>query len=320
MTAAVSVIVPAYNAAGFVGRAIESVLAQTMQALEIIIIDDGSTDETLSVLRGYEKASPAVRIVELARNGGVAAARNAGMAAARGDWLAVLDADDAFAPERLAELVAFGESPGADFVADDLAYYDAVAGIVTGSGMAFAPPGKPVSLREFLAHNLADGKGMDWGLLKPLFRRAAFAAGYPRYAENVSHGEDFQLVIELLLAGADFRILARPLYLYTQRHGAVSGKASGLTRTSIAYGRLSEAALSLAQDPRIAGDAALVRLLHQRAQGLRRLDDAHFISVTLHAHQFGRLMARARREPRLLVLTARQASRALGRRLSGAIG
>jgi len=315
MTATISVIIPAYNAAGFIGRAIESVLSQTMQALEIIVIDDGSTDKTGVILQGYAQAHPAVKIIELPRNGGVAAARNAGFAAARGVWLAVLDADDAFAPERLAALVAFGVSTGADFVADDIAYYDAVAKVVTGNAKVSADPDEPVSLQQFFAHNLADGKGMDWGLLKPVFRRQSLIARNIAYRDKISHGEDFQLVVDLLLSGADFRILPRPLYLYTQRRGAVSGKPSGLTRTSIAYAKLAEAASALAQDPRIACDPALVRLLTQRALGLRRLDDAHFISTTLHGRAFWRILARARKHPGLLVLTVRQAGRAVRRRL-----
>jgi succinoglycan biosynthesis protein ExoO len=315
MTASVSVIIPAYNAAGFIARAINSVLAQTSPALEIITIDDASADSTLTVLHGFAALHPTVKVIALARNGGPAAARNAGIAAARGDWLAVLDADDAFAPNRLAVLTAFAESTGADFVADDLAYYDATAGRVTSNGNVSASPEMSVSLRDFLAHNLANGESMDWGLLKPIFRREALISRSISYNETISHGEDFSLVVDLLLSGAVFRILPEPLYLYTQRWGAISGKPSGLTRTNIAYGKLSDAALSLAADPRIAGQPELVALLKQRALGLRRLDDGHFISSTLHAGQFGRLLSGVRKNPRLLALTARQAGRALARRL-----
>jgi succinoglycan biosynthesis protein ExoO len=315
MNATVSVIIPAYNAAGFIARAINSVLAQTSPAMEIITIDDCSVDNTRAVLNSFAASHPSVKVLALPRNGGPAAARNAGFAAARGDWLAVLDADDAFAPGRLAALTAFGESTGADFVADDLAFYDATAGRVTGNGNVAASPETSVSLHDFLANNLASGTSMDWGLLKPVFRRAAIISHAISYNETISHGEDFRLVVDLLLSGATFRILPEPLYLYTQRWGAVSGKPSGLTRTNIAYGKLSDAALALAADPRIAGQPELVALLKQRSVGLRRLDDGHFISSTLHAGQFGRLFARMRKNPRLLALTARQAGRALKRRL-----
>ena len=174
----VSVIIAAYNAEAFIGRAIASALAQTLPPREILVVDDCSTDGTRAVLEAAARENPMIRVIAMPRNGGPSAARNAGIAQARGDWVAVLDADDAFAPTRLATLVAFAESTGADFVADDLAFYDAVAGCVGGSGIGdnVALPDGPVSLRDYLAHNLADGRGMDWGLLKPIFRREALVA------------------------------------------------------------------------------------------------------------------------------------------------
>jgi len=74
-------------------------------------------------------------------------------------------------PKRLATLLAFARATNADFVADDLALYDAAAGRVTGSGGAAAPE-QPITLRDYFAHNLANGAGLDWGFLKPFMRRA----------------------------------------------------------------------------------------------------------------------------------------------------
>ena len=143
------------------------------------------------------------------RNGGPSVARNAAIDAASGTWLAILDADDAFASTRLAKLIPFAVETGADLVADDLAYYDAAAGCVTGRGMgdeAAASKGL-VSLRDFLAHNLASGEGLDWGLLKPIFRRSTLLEHGIRYEPDMRHGEDFRLVVELLCRGAQFRLL-----------------------------------------------------------------------------------------------------------------
>jgi succinoglycan biosynthesis protein ExoO len=315
--AGVSVIIAAYNAEAFIGRAIASALTQTLPPREILIVDDCSTDGTRAVLETAAQKNPIIKVIAMARNGGPSAARNAAIAQARGDWLAVLDADDAFAPTRLATLMVFADSTGADFVADDLAYYDAVAGCVSGSGMGVEVvlPDGPLSLRDYLAHNLADGSGLDWGLLKPLFRRGALIELGIAYDPSVTHGEDFRLVVDLLLSNAQFRILPQPLYLYTQRQGAVSGRASGMTRTTIAYRKLEDAALALARDPRIAADPAIVRLLQQRASGLGRLDDAHFISTALRAGAFGKIVLRTTRDPSFLPFMLRQIGRAMHRRL-----
>ena len=94
----ISVVIPAYNSAAQLARALDSVLAQTRPAEEILVVDDGSTDATAEVARSY---GDAVRLIAQA-NAGAAAARNAGIRAARGTWIAFLDADDEWLPDRLA--------------------------------------------------------------------------------------------------------------------------------------------------------------------------------------------------------------------------
>lgn len=93
----VSVIIPAYNAAGYLDRAVQSVLAQTYPVTEILIVDDGSRDETFE---RAEAMPPPVRAIRKA-NGGPASARNLGAREATGEWLAFLDADDAWLPGKL---------------------------------------------------------------------------------------------------------------------------------------------------------------------------------------------------------------------------
>jgi glycosyltransferase involved in cell wall biosynthesis len=103
----ISVVIPAYNAAGFVGNAIESVLAQSLQPIEILVVDDGSADDTADVVARYP--SP-VRVIRQA-NGGPAAARNHGVREATGDWIALLDADDTWLPPKLEGQAEFTGSP-----------------------------------------------------------------------------------------------------------------------------------------------------------------------------------------------------------------
>jgi glycosyltransferase involved in cell wall biosynthesis len=94
----VSVIIPTYNRAEYVTQAIDSVLAQTYEDCEIIVVDDGSTDKTREALEPYMD-----RITYIYQeNAGVSAARNTGIKAAKGDWVAFLDSDDEWLPEKLA--------------------------------------------------------------------------------------------------------------------------------------------------------------------------------------------------------------------------
>jgi glycosyltransferase involved in cell wall biosynthesis len=91
-----SVVIPTFNRANLVRRAIASVLAQTIDDFEIIVVDDGSTDDTGEVVQGF--GDPRIRLLSLTRNQGAAAARNAGIAAARGELISLLDSDDEYLP------------------------------------------------------------------------------------------------------------------------------------------------------------------------------------------------------------------------------
>lgn len=99
----VSVIIPTYNRAYIIGRSIDSVLAQTYRPIELIIVDDGSTDDTAEVVRRY---GDEVRYIHQ-HNAGVAAARNTGFAAARGEFIALLDSDDYWYPWKIELQIAF---------------------------------------------------------------------------------------------------------------------------------------------------------------------------------------------------------------------
>ena len=95
----VSVIIPTYNRETVIGRAIESVLKQTYPHFELLIIDDGSTDQTKRVVERI--ADERIRYILLEENGGVARARNVGIAEAQYDYIAFLDSDDEWMPEKL---------------------------------------------------------------------------------------------------------------------------------------------------------------------------------------------------------------------------
>jgi glycosyltransferase involved in cell wall biosynthesis len=108
----VSVIIPCYNQAHFLGEAIESVFRQTYPHYEIIVVDDGSTDETANVAAGFEQVQCLTQ-----KNLGLAAARNAGLEASRGSYLVFLDADDRLLPNALEDgIKTFNTHPECAFV------------------------------------------------------------------------------------------------------------------------------------------------------------------------------------------------------------
>ena len=114
-TPAVSVVIPAYNRAASIRTAIESVLAQSWRDLELIVVDDGSSDGTVEAVRGID--DPRIRLVLHETNRGAAAARNTGIAEARAPWVAFQDSDDEWLPGKLEKQMARLTAPGADFVA-----------------------------------------------------------------------------------------------------------------------------------------------------------------------------------------------------------
>lgn len=117
MTPAVSVVMPLHNRGGVVGRAIRSVLDQSFGDFELVIVDDGSTDDSVRVARGF--ADPRIRLIELGRNQGANAARNAGIGASRAPLIAFLDSDDAYLPAKLARVVEiFEDRPRLDLLID----------------------------------------------------------------------------------------------------------------------------------------------------------------------------------------------------------
>jgi teichuronic acid biosynthesis glycosyltransferase TuaG len=112
----VSIITPAFRVAAVIGQTIESVLAQTHGEWEMLIADDCSPDETREVVRAWTRRDPRIKLIEMPRNGGPAQARNAAIDAARGRWLAFLDSDDLWLPDKLERSLAHARAHDAALV------------------------------------------------------------------------------------------------------------------------------------------------------------------------------------------------------------
>ena len=112
----VSVVMPAYNSQRFIGAALESVLAQTLEDWELIAVEDCSTDRTWRILKKYAAGDDRIRIVRNDRNRGAAWSRNRAFGMCQGRYIALLDSDDLWQPEKLEKQVRLAERTGADII------------------------------------------------------------------------------------------------------------------------------------------------------------------------------------------------------------
>lgn len=198
----VSVIVPAYNAQKYLAQAIESVLLQSYPAVECIVVDDGSTDGTAAVARGF---GDRVRYL-YQDNAERSRARNNGAAQARGEWLSFLDADDFIHPEKIARQVAFlAAHPDCDLVWSRTTLVDEATG--KERPYPIHAPGREFAQRLFAGNFLT--------VNSYLVRKSRFdeAGGFN---ERFSHAEDWELLLRLAAAGARFR--AQGDFLAYYRH------------------------------------------------------------------------------------------------------
>jgi teichuronic acid biosynthesis glycosyltransferase TuaG len=217
---AVSVITPAWNAAAFIRDTIDSVLAQTVTDWEMVIVDDGSTDETVAIVQSYAARDPRVRLVRQA-NSGPSAARNNGMRSARGDLFAFLDSDDLWDPGFLqAQLDVFRRFPE--------------TGLVTGNGIFLGgpfdgAPKRPVAdgfpvlpLTELIANECAI-------FIMTVFRRSVFDT-IGGFDEMQWQSEDYDFWLRAALAGFVFRRNPQPLGCYRVRGDSLSRNRARMIR------------------------------------------------------------------------------------------
>ena len=212
-----SVIIPAYNSATTLTRAVESVLCQSYPAHEIIVIDDGSTDNTTEVARGFGEQ---VRLLRQA-NAGVSAARNRGAECATGEWLAFLDADDWYYPDRLSlHSGIIMRYPCLDFMTGDYDYRRE-DGILIGTSMAIHPSGRDMlrkagglaqvvmeagDIESFVADHFGDMHTLS-------VPRAVFAqlGGYP---PGFKVCEDVHFLIRLCAVSSRVGVICQPVGAY----------------------------------------------------------------------------------------------------------
>jgi glycosyltransferase involved in cell wall biosynthesis len=243
-----SIIIPAYESAAFVAGAVESALTQTLTSLEVIVVDDGSTDNLNAVLAPYAEDILLLR----KENGGLASARNAGVRIARGDFVALLDADNLYLPEFLeavGELAAL--RPDLDIVTSD-AYLELDGHVY---GRYYRGKARFVSddqRRGIIHQHFIFGNGT-------IRRSALLAVG--GYDETVV-AEDTDLFVRMILEGSRAGLVDEPLCIYRIREGSLSSRRARMLAAGVVVLERARGHPSLTRDER--------RYLERELAGKRR--------------------------------------------------
>lgn len=209
----VSVVVPTYNRATVLARAIRSVLTQRGPDREVVVVDDGSTDDTRSVVDRFD----AVRYIRLEHNRGVSGARNRGLDATDGEYVLLLDSDDALVDGALAALYGQLQAADADCGGVSTGYRRLTGGLVTD--VVRLDTGR-VSFDDFESGSVSGG----WGASGTLYRRALFD-DIGRFDERLGKGEDFDLFVRALAAGYRFQYVEDVLLSVYDRDDSITASA-----------------------------------------------------------------------------------------------
>lgn len=179
--AAISVIVPIFNVACYVDECLASILAQDFQSLELLVIDDGSTDESATLAAHFAEVDPRVRVITQV-NQGVSAARNAGLSVARGEFVSFVDGDDWLDSDYLTNLVVTARATGADFV------------VSTGPGSSTAPSVERWSGSHAAAQLLT--ADIPIGCWNKLYRRDFLKRASIKFRRDLFMGEGLYFIAE----------------------------------------------------------------------------------------------------------------------------
>lgn len=212
----ISVIVPIYNVEEYLQACLDSILAQIYENLQIILVDDGSTDGCAAICDAYGAKDSRICVIHQ-RNGGVSAARNAGLAAAQGEWIGWVDADDRIDPDMFAYLLEGAMGEQADICI--CSRYEELR-----QRTAYFGPSERILLdRRAAMKALLEEWYMDSALYDKLWKRELFQD--IRFPVGQTY-EDLATVYRLFSKAARIVCLPEPKYHYRRRQNSITGDAS----------------------------------------------------------------------------------------------
>lgn len=224
MTSMVSIIIPVYNVKEYLAECVESVRRQTLSEIEIILVDDGSTDGSAELCDEYAALDERIQVIHQA-NGGSTRARNAGLLASQGSYIGFVDSDDWIEPNMYEELLKYGEEAEADVVAS-VKYVNYGAGeyreaLGVPEGVYEKGSSGEVLLKNLIYSEDYHSKGISPNLYDKLFKRELLSRYQLAVDERIRYGEDDVCVYTCLLHANRVRMVDRAYYHYRIREGSI---------------------------------------------------------------------------------------------------
>ena len=227
MSPTVSIIVPVYNAERTVGRCIESILNQEYTDFELLLVDDGSTDNSGAVCDEYAAKDSRIQVFHK-KNSGVSASRNLALDRARGTYLQFLDSDDWITPDATSCLVRTAESGPCDLVISD--FYRVVGERVSQKGDI--DEDGMMTREDYAAHMMENPADFYYGVLwNKLYRRSIVETHHLRMNPEINWCEDFMFNLEYIRYAEVFRAIQIPIYYYVKTKGSLASQSLTISQT-----------------------------------------------------------------------------------------
>lgn len=263
----ISVIVPVYNVEAWLPRCVDSILSQTYEKLEILLVDDGSTDDSGAICEEYAKKDTRIQVIHK-ENGGLSSARNAGLDRASGEYIGFVDSDDWIEPEMYGEMFSLMQKSDAQIVCAGRYDVDGGTGEKT---VGLCPKRQEQVTGEELAGRIFLWDHCDSSACDKLYRRVLFDG--IRYPQGKTC-EDIPVTYRLALKAHRAVLCNKPFYNYYHRSGSIS-KGAGITEKTFHYSQHTAVILEdiRRNHPNIAAQAEFLRV-HSLYHILLRLDHA----------------------------------------------
>ena len=207
----VSIVVPVYNTAEYLPACLDSILAQSFTDFELILVDDGSTDDSLRICEAYAFRDARIRVFHQ-QNAGVSAARNLGVEQAQGDWLCYVDSDDVVLPAYLQDMLEAADAE--DCLVMGNISDSRMKGLITSDVVLEGE----AMVRYMLSHNILNLSGP----VAKLYNRATLVRYGIRFPQDIHYGEDLLYFLQYLNHIGRVAFRQSELYQVTMREGSLS--------------------------------------------------------------------------------------------------